>query len=82
MRAYAPNGNLIVSSKEIIPAAAMIRVDSFRKREDGSIGFEYLGETEKFYDDQTTITNAEGKVIFIDADGDEWSEDQLELRAE
>lgn len=39
---------------------------------------EYAGGTEIFYDDQTTVTR-DGKIVFLDESGEEWTFDQLVL---
>ena len=81
MRAYAPDGTLITGTKEIVPGVACVRPDSFRKTGDGKIAFEHLGETDVDWDGQETV-QFEGKTIFVDADGEEWTEDRIELRDE
>jgi hypothetical protein len=39
---------------------------------------QYTGETEMFWDDQETIER-DGKVIFVDEQGEEWTFDELVL---
>lgn len=80
MQAYSPKGALITGTKEIIPGEACVMPDSFRKAADGSITYEYLGSTEVDWDGQTTVEK-DGKTVFIDADGEEWTADQITLKA-
>lgn len=66
----APNGQLIQGTLEQIPGVALI----------SGIGDEgepeYDGETKVWWDDQKTLTR-DGKTIFVDDEGFEWTFDQL-----
>ena len=42
---------------------------------------EYQGGTEIFYDDQETVT-LDGKIVFLDSQGGEWTFDQLVLETD
>lgn len=77
MRATAPNGLDIVGTLETCPGIAQILYNSFT-RNGTSLNFDYAGGTDYYYDDQKTIVR-KGQRIFLDDDGNEWSEDQLTL---
>ncbi len=81
MKAYAPDGTLITGTKELIPGVACVMPDSFRKGADGKLSFEHLGSTDVDWDEQQTVLKG-GMTVFVDADGEEWTEDQLTLKAE
>lgn len=72
----SPTGSPIIGTLERLTARAeIIGIDP-------STGVpEYAGGTEIFYDDQTTVKR-DGKIVFLDADGEEWTFDQLVLDPE
>lgn len=69
-RYFSPNGSEIVGTLEHLTARAEI---TGIERNGDPI---YMGETEVFWDSQTTQTR-NGAVIFLDHDGMEWTFDQL-----
>lgn len=79
MKAFAPNGLKIVGTLEHIPATSPITLDSFSREEDGKIAFSHVGGTEIYWNEQKTLTR-NGLTVFVDEDGEEWTEDQLVLR--
>ena len=79
--AYAPTGSLILGTLEQLTGRAEIETGSYYYRADGTIDFEYNGGTKLFYDDQTTILR-NGKRLFLDENGEEWTEDQLVLKTD
>lgn len=79
MHAYSPNGTPIIGTLETITARAEISADTFARNADGSIVFEYEGETEVFWDDQETVRR-NGEVIYLDEDGGEWTAAQIVLK--
>ena len=81
MQAFSPTGHRIIGTSDTIPATATIRHDSFIKRPDGSIDFDYSGETDVFWDGQETSTR-DGKILFEDEVGAIWTEDQIVLKDE
>lgn len=81
MKAFAPNGLEIVGTREIIPGVASITRDSFAKDSDGNLTFEHRGGTEVHWDAQKTVTR-DGRTVFVDEDGAEWTGDMIVLRAE
>jgi hypothetical protein len=81
MQAFAPNGKQIIGTYEMCPARAEISLNSFGRDTDGTVSFDYAGESEMFWDGMETVTK-EGKIVFLDGDGNEWTEDQIELREE
>jgi hypothetical protein len=66
----SPTGSPILGTKELLTGRAEIT-----GIEDNGEPV-YQGSTEIFYDDQVTET-LEGKMIFLDEDGAEWTFDQL-----
>jgi len=80
VKAYAPNGEPICGTYERITGRADTVEDSFTRKPDGTLDFDHAGYTEVFWDGQETVTNNKGQIIFLDAEGNEWTEDQIELR--
>lgn len=80
LKAYAPNGIEIIGTKELVPGMAPIH-DWKRRDENGKLDFEWSGGTEMDWDNQRTVER-DGKLVFLDADDSEWTEDQVELREE
>lgn len=78
MRATSPDGVPIVGTLETIQATAVVKEDSYSRNEKGEILYEWFGESEIHWDTQTT-QERDGKIVFIDEDGEEWTEDQLVL---
>ncbi len=74
--AIAPNGKMIVGTAEQISSTAYLHADQFERNADGKISFEHNGET-KEYDSETV--EQDGKTVFVDAEGGEWTEDQIKL---
>ena len=75
---YAPNGVKITGTRELVPATSAIEDGSVVKTEAG-YGFQFVGQTDLDWDNQTTeVIN--GQQIYVDEDGEEWPEDQLEYR--
>lgn len=81
MRAFAPNGSPIVGTAEIVYATALVSEASYQRAEDGSLDFEYDGETEIDWDTQET-QKEKGQRLFIAEDGQTWRETQIVLREE
>lgn len=79
MKAFAPNGLEILGTYEMCPCRAEITQGSFKREADGSIEFDYYGETEMFYDAQK-IVKKDGECLYLDSDGNEWKESELVLR--
>jgi hypothetical protein len=63
---------------ETLSGRAEILNDSYQREADGSIEFEWGGETEVFWDEQRTVTRG-GKRIFLDTEGNECTEDEIDL---
>lgn len=72
-------GLKIVGTLETIAGRAVVWPDTWQRSEDGRLTYEYGGETEMFWDGQTTVTNVRG-VVFLDADWNECAADDIELR--
>lgn len=78
MRAISRNGSDIIGRYETCPCRAEILPGSFERSASGKIAFEWLGGTEMFYDAQEPIKK-DGQSVFLDENGDEWTEDQITL---
>lgn len=81
MRATAPNGSPILGTLETVTARAEIADGSFYRKPDGSLGFEWGGETKVFWDDQETVWR-DGQAIYLAADGSEVPENEIVLVGE
>lgn len=72
----APDGTRIAAVVETLYGNAL--VDSVHRNPDGTLHFEYVGETEIAWDtqeaDRETTT---GELLFLDEAGDEWRGSQL-----
>lgn len=69
---------VIIGTSETIAGTALTLDDSFERNPDGSLEYDHDGETTVSWDSQTTNTR-DGKTLFVDRDGDELTEDDLEL---
>jgi hypothetical protein len=81
MYAVAPNGLAIIGTLERLTARADVVQDGFTRRPDGKLEFDHAGYTEIFWESQETV-ELEGKTVFLDAHGNEWTHDQLTLSEE
>jgi len=71
-------GVAILGTLETLSGRAEIADTEITRNPDGTFEFEYQGSTEVFWDDQRTVVR-NGQRIFLDENGAEWPEDQLEL---
>lgn len=69
----SPNGSPIIGTLERLSGRAEISGIDPTTGEP-----EYSGGTAIFYDDQETVQR-DGKIVFLDNGGDEWTFDQLAL---
>lgn len=72
-RLVAPNGAQIVGTSEMIASTA--HVENLRW-ENGEVTFDYEGGSDVYWDTSTTQTR-DGEILFVDENGDEWSESDL-----
>lgn len=75
---YTKSGTRIRGTLEQLKGVA--EVLGFEQLPDGTIEPEWEGYTELWWDEQRTVKNAQGKHIYVDEDGDEYTLDELELR--
>ena len=76
--AYSPTGVLIIGTREVVYGTCGIVPGSF-SRKDGEITVEYDGNgTELDWDGQESF-QIDGKTVYLDENGHEWTEDQLSL---
>lgn len=74
----SPTGVPITGTYETCPGLAAIANIALGTRDGGRFEFDYAGDTEMFWDDQRTIRR-NGERVFLDANGAEWLESQLQL---
>lgn len=74
----SPNGKRIIGTLETLTGVAKIQDV---KRKAGRIEYTYSGETNIDWDGQKTVTRGDMRV-FVDVDGDEWTENQIVLADE
>ena len=79
MKAIAPNGKAIIGTAELTPGTALISEGSWVLNKDGVLEFEFLGETEMDWDGQYTKETPQGRMLFVDEDGNEWPDDEIKL---
>lgn len=79
MNLYSPKGTLIVGTLETVKGCAGI--DSATRNDDGTFELEWSGDTEIWWDDQTTDTK-KGARLFVDEEGSIWKETELALTAQ
>lgn len=78
-RLYSPTGVLVVSTLERVYGEALVMGATGVDPETGLFDLEYAGETLIDWDSQESVLEGLERV-FIDDDGEYWSESQLELR--
>lgn len=72
----SPTGHEIIGTKERIPAVAIIT----GIEPDGSPI--YAGSTDIDWNGQGAVYDADGNMLFVDADNESWTFDQLTLKEE
>lgn len=79
MYAIAPNGLPIIGTLETLTARADVHPDMFQPGPDGGEPtYEHEGYTEIWWESQKT-EEQDGKTVFLDDQGNEWTHDQLKL---
>ena len=72
----APDGTLITATRELIPGTCDLNpYGDITRNADGTLDFEWCGETEIDWDGQETVEE-NGERIFIDENGGELREDE------
>lgn len=66
----SPNKTLIVGTVDTILATA--EINGVYRDKDGTIGFDFCGDTEVHWDTQETTTNDAGELMVTDSNGDEF----------
>jgi hypothetical protein len=77
---FSPKGLRIVGTAEVIQAVAI--VDSFEKRDNGTLYLNYAGETDVNWNSQKTKTNQRGSKMVVDEGGFKWSEKECRFVAD
>lgn len=81
MKGISPTGFEIVGTLETVTGKAHITFcDSCDAGSEaaGKLSYRYTGQTDFFLDEQKPVTK-EGKMVFLDDAGGEWTEDQIAL---
>ncbi len=78
MKAISPTGAPIVGSSDWVPGNALIEERSWKRLPDGSVDFEWVGETVLCWDGQYT-NERDGEDLYVDEDGEEWTADEIRL---
>lgn len=71
----SPKGHSIIGTLEKVHGAGTLT--DIVEAEDGSLRFEYGGETKFFWDEQETVKTPAGDRVFICENGDMWAESKL-----
>ena len=79
MRAYAPNGSLIVGTAETTPTTAKIDPDSFGE---GGGGPRHTGETRVYPGGQRQKRGPGGDLLYVDQEGRTWERAELTVGPE
>lgn len=66
----------ITRTKELIPAACAIQNVRI---EDGQVEFDYAGGADVFWDDQYQVRNRDHERVFLDDNGAEYLESEIEV---
>jgi hypothetical protein len=74
----SPEGTRIIGTLEKLSGRGEIDLGSIRANPQGGFTFEYEGTTEVFWDGQETEV-WDGERVFLDADGNEFTENTLRL---
>lgn len=70
LRLTAPNGQPIIGTLETLPARS--HVLGFTRRPGGGLEPAFTGQTDVFWDDQTTARTGGGVMLVLDATGQAW----------
>jgi hypothetical protein len=74
----APNGNRIVGTAESMLATYEIAVTGTKP--DGTIDFEYTGESKDYPETAEQRKDTRGRRLFTDTDGVDWPEQKLKIK--
>lgn len=77
MKAFSPTGAEIIGTSDFVPANALITSGSFVRTAEG-LDFDWVGETVICWSGQTT-NQRDRKDLFVDENGEEWTDDQITL---
>ena len=75
----APDGSIIMGTLDTIQACALI--ERARRKADGTLDFDWAGETKVYWDTQAPQT-LEGRTLLMDESGRAWPEDQARIVGE
>lgn len=78
MYAISPTGTLIIGTLERVEARGEIELSSFKYQPDGTLDFKIDG-SEVFMESMRPQKNEAGRILFLDRDGNEWTEDEIRL---
>ncbi len=78
MKALSPSGAEIIGTADTIQATAIVQADTFTRNDNGSLSFDYTGESDVDWNSQRPHER-DGKPLFIDENGARWTADQITL---
>ena len=79
-RLVTSHGVAVVGTLETIPGCARITDGSARRDASGRIAFDYAGDTEVWWDNQITETDAmSNERLFVDENGDTLPESEVTI---
>jgi len=82
MIAVGPNGKEISGTLETLRGRAGVIFHAepiSGEEQEGHLCFSWDGGTDVFWDEQKTVTNEKGQRIFLDEEGNQWTEDDITL---
>ena len=74
---FTPKGHPITGTLEVVRGRG--HIGEITRLPDGKLEIEYGGGTEMFWNEQRQV-ESEGERVFLDEDGNEWRESELEVR--
>lgn len=78
MKLVCPYGVQILGTLYHIPATTIIDHETVSRKKDGTFAFEFAGGSKIDWDGQETVVR-NGFRVFVDEEGNTWTEDQLRL---
>lgn len=78
-QAKCPQGHEIIGTYDMVPACA--RISGIKRTAEG-LEPVYTGDSDCYWDGQTTETDDKGRLFYQCNNGDAWSEDVLVLEPE
>lgn len=81
MKAYSPEGNMIVGIAQIVPGTTGLGPNSFDRKESGDLSFRRDSFVDLHWDNQED-ERFNGERVFVDSQGFTWLESEITLASE